>query len=225
MSSDANIAAIFDMDHTLLSDSSARAFFRYLQRTGQLAHYLRRRDLVTMLAGSLLYRFGLLDASWLLRHAGRASAGQDVEKLWAISRQWFDADVIPLITEPARACLLWHQSQGHIPIICSGSSQFAVGLVAEHLGIEEWIATEWLVKDGRITGELRHPLTYGIGKVHWVEAWAQKRNVDLRASYFYTDHISDRPLLEKVAHPIAVNPDRRLARIALQNRWEILHWA
>ncbi len=222
---DHHIAAIFDMDHTLLSDSSARVFFNYLRRTRRLRNYMRRRDLVKLMAASLLYKLGFLDGSWLLINAGRAGAGHDVEQLWSLSRHWFDEDVIPLIHPAAREKLLWHRQQGHIPIICSGSSQFAVGLVAEHLGIEEWISTEWLVVDGRITGELRQPLAYGPGKVFWIEEWASRRHVDLKASYFYTDHISDKPLLDKVAYPIAVNPDRKLAQVAIQHNWEVLYWS
>lgn len=220
-----SIAAIFDMDYTLLTDSSARMFFGYLQRTGQLQNYFRRRDLVKFLGASLLYKLGLLDPTWLLVYAGRASAGHNVEPLWALSRLWFADGAINFICGQAEERLRWHQAQGHIPIICSGSSQFAVHLVAEHLGVEEWIATEWIVNDGCLTGELRQPLTYGMGKVYWMEQWASQRGIDLSRSYFYTDHISDRPLLERVAHPIAVNPDRRLAQIARRQSWEILRWS
>jgi HAD superfamily hydrolase (TIGR01490 family) len=225
MTSQHPVAAIFDMDYTLLSDSSGRLFFRYLHRTGRLHHFFRRRDLAKFLGASFLYKLGLLDPTWLLINAGRASAGQDVEHLWEISRLWFSDDVIDFISSGARERLQWHQAQGHIPIICSGSSQFAVHLVAEHLGVEEWISTEWVVHNGYLTGELRQPLTYGMGKVYWMEQWADQRGVDLRRSYFYTDHISDRPLLERVAYPVAVNPDRQLAQIARRRAWEVLHWA
>jgi HAD superfamily hydrolase (TIGR01490 family) len=225
MASQQQVAAIFDMDYTLLSDSSARMFFGYLYRTGQIYNYFRRRDLAKFLGASFLYKLGLLDPTWLLINAGRLSAGQNVDHLWEISRLWFSDGVIDFISSRARERLQWHQAQGHIPIICSGSSQFVVHLVAEHLGVEEWIATEWVVHNGLLTGELRQPLTYGMGKVYWMEQWAERRGIDLSQSYFYTDHVSDRPLLERVAYPIAVNPDRRLAQIARRQAWEILHWA
>lgn len=57
-----------------------------------------------------------------------------------------------------------------------------------------------------------------------MERWAEANRVDLASSYFYTDHISDRPLLERVAHPVAVNPDPQLTRLARQLNWEILTW-
>ena len=57
-----------------------------------------------------------------------------------------------------------------------------------------------------------------------MERWAETNRVDLAGSYFYTDHISDRPLLERVAHPVAVNPDPKLTRLAQAQDWEILAW-
>jgi putative phosphoserine phosphatase / 1-acylglycerol-3-phosphate O-acyltransferase len=218
------VAAIFDMDYTLLKDSSGRTFIEYLYRTGQFYNYFRRRDLLTFTGAGLLYKLGLLDPTWLLVAAGRASAGRCVNNLWDLSRKWFTEKVVHLISEAGQERLKWHRDQGHIPVICSGSSQFAVHLLAEYLEIEEWICTEWLIQDGLMTGELRQPLTYGAGKVYWMEHWANHSGVDLGASYFYTDHISDRPLLERVAHPVAVNPDRRLARIARQRTWEVMYW-
>jgi phosphoserine phosphatase len=65
------------------------------------------------------------------------------------------------------------------------------------------------------------PVCYGQGKVVWAERFAAEWDVDLAASYFYTDSISDLPLLERVGHPIAVNPDTRLRRLARARRWPV----
>jgi len=218
------IAAIFDMDYTLIRESSARTFFQYLYRTGEFYDYFRRRDLFKLIGAGLLYKLGMLDPTWLLVAAGRASAGKNVNNLWELSRRWFAEGMIHLISPAGLERLHWHREQGHIPIICSGSSQFAVHLLAEHLKIEDWICTEWLIQDGMTTGELRQPFAYGAGKVYWMEHWSKRMGVNLDACYFYTDHISDRPLLERVAHPVAVNPDRRLARMARQRTWEVIYW-
>ena len=83
------------------------------------------------------------------------------------------------------------------------------------MGIEA-IWTEWLSADGALTGLVREPITYGEGKVYWTERWAAEHNVDLSQSYFYSDHLSDVPLLELVGHPVAVNPTRQLTRYALE---------
>lgn len=218
------IAAIFDMDDTLLNGSSGRMLFSWLREKGMLNGYFRRRDIPQVVLAALLYKLHLLDPTWLILRMGRAATGADAGELWAISRRWFDEMLIPAINPQGVERLDWHRAQGHTPIICSGSSQFAVELMAEHLGIAHTVCTEWLIEEGRLTGELRQPLVYAQGKVYWMERWASGLNFDLSASYFYTDHISDRPLLERVAHPVAVDPDPQLARLARRQGWQVMCW-
>ncbi len=218
------IAAIFDMDDTLLNGSSGRMLFNWLREKQMLNRYFRRRDIPQVILAALLYKLHLLDPTWLILRMGRSAAGTDAGEMWAISRRWFREMLVPAINPEGVKRLKWHRAQGHLPVICSGSSQFAVDLMAQHLGIQQTICTEWLIADGRLTGELRQPLVYGEGKVYWMERWAEANRVDLASSYFYTDHISDRPLLERVAHPVAVNPDPKLARFAQSRNWEIVAW-
>jgi len=218
------IAAIFDMDDTLLNGSSGRMLLAWLHEKGMLNRYFRRRDIPQVIAAALLYKLHLLDPTWLILRMGRSAAGTDAEEMWAISRCWFDEMLLPAVNGEGVKRLVWHQAQGHLPVICSGSSPFAVDLLAAHLGIGETVCTEWLIEGGRLTGELRQPLVYGRGKVHWMEGWAAAKGVELGSSYFYTDHISDQPLLERVAHPVAVNPDPKLARLARRRGWEVLDW-
>jgi phosphoserine phosphatase len=72
-----------------------------------------------------------------------------------------------------------------------------------------------------LTGQVVPPVCYGTGKVVWAERFAEEHGVDLSASYFYTDSITDLPLLERVAHPVAVNPDPRLRRLAQKRGWPV----
>lgn len=218
------VAAIFDMDDTLLNGSSGRMLFTWLREKNMLNGYFRRRDIPQVVLAALLYKLHLLDPTWLILRMGRAATGANAEELWAISRRWFDEMLVPAINQSGVERLTWHRAQGHLPVICSGSSQFAVELMAAHLEIEHTICTEWLIDGGRLTGELRQPLVYAQGKVHWMERWADRMGIDLAASYFYTDHISDRPLLERVAHPVAVNPDPKLARLAERRGWQTMRW-
>lgn len=218
------VAAIFDMDDTLLVGSSGRMLFTWLREKGMLNRYFRRRDIPQVALAAVLYKLHLLDPSWFLLRMGRAAAGADAAEMWTVSRRWFREMLVPAINPKGVKRLKWHTAQGHLPVICSGSSQFAVELVAQHLSIKQSVCTEWLIENGKLTGELRQPLAIGQGKVHWMERWAGENGVDLSRSYFYTDHISDRPLLERVAHPVAVNPDPKLARLAARRGWDVLTW-
>jgi phosphoserine phosphatase len=94
--------------------------------------------------------------------------------------------------------------------------------MAAYLGIDgQYVCTHLESREGRLTGEVIPPVCYGQGKVVWAERFATEEEVDLSASYFYTDSISDLPLLERIGQPVAVNPDPRLRRVALNRGWPI----
>jgi len=78
------------------------------------------------------------------------------------------------------------------------------------------------VRDGRFTGEAVRPVCYGAGKIYWAERFATAQGVDLGRSYFYTDSITDLPVLERVGEPRIVNPDPRLRRVAARRGWPVL---
>jgi phosphoserine phosphatase len=67
-------------------------------------------------------------------------------------------------------------------------------------------------------------IAYGDGKYLVAKKWADRNGVDLRACYFYSDSMSDGWLLEKVGHPVVINPDPRLRKHAEAKGWEIRDW-
>jgi phosphoserine phosphatase len=77
---------------------------------------------------------------------------------------------------------------------------------------------------GRFTGLPLPPLCYGEGKVERAERLAREIGFRLEEATFYSDSISDLPLLERVAVPVCVNPDPRLRRAASRRRWRIERW-
>jgi HAD superfamily hydrolase (TIGR01490 family) len=220
----AKIAAIFDLDDTLLNGSSGRLFFSYLRRKGLYPRFFRLRNAMPVIAAFLLYHLGQADVTQTMQRSAMVARGIKVDELWEVVGHWFEDVLVHAITQGGRDCIAWHREQGHVLAICSASSQFAVQPVADHLGIEHAIYTEWLSHEGRLTGQVREPIVYGAGKVHWASRWAAKQGVALAESYFYSDHISDEPLLEVVASPVAVNPEPRLARLARSRNWPILDW-
>jgi phosphoserine phosphatase len=76
------IAAIFDMDDTLLNGSSGRMLFSWLREKKMLNRYFRRRDIPQVAMAGLLYKLHLLDPTWFLLRMGRAAAGADAPEMW-----------------------------------------------------------------------------------------------------------------------------------------------
>lgn len=170
----------------------------------------------------ILSRLGLLDMQNLIPRMVVDATGDSEEELRTTSDRWFAADVAPHVTEVGRQRVAEHRSRGHVVAIVSGSTQYAVGPMAAHLDIPgQYVCTHLESRDGHLTGNVVPPVCYGPGKVVWAERFAAEHDVDLSASYFYTDSITDLPLLERVAHPVAVNPDPRLRRLAQKRGWPI----
>lgn len=210
------IAALFDMDRTLLDTSSGVLYTRYLYRNGLIG----RRDLARVLWWGLLTRLGALDMYRMIPRLLADAAGDDEQEMRDLCDQWFVQDVRGHLTERGQQRLRDHQAQGHVVAIVSGSTQYVVRPLAEHLGIPgNYVCTHLESRNGRLTGHVRPPVCYGPGKVVWAERFAAEHDVDLSISYFYTDSISDLPLLERVGHPVAVNPDLRLRRLAQVRGW------
>jgi hypothetical protein len=62
---------------------------------------------------------------------------------------------------------------------------------------------------------------YGEYKAEAMRALAEREGIDLAESYAYSDSYTDLPMLEAVGHPVAVNPDRVLAKFAREHEYEI----
>ena len=179
-----SIAAIFDLDNTLLNDASGRLFFQYLRRSGEFSHFFRLRNVWTVASAALLLRLGIFDLTQAMRRSAAVAAGTGLDEMDTVVRRWFEEMVVHHISVAGRERLDWHRMQEHIPVICSGASQFSVLPVARYLGIEHNVHTEWLSKDGYLTGDIRQPIVYGAGKVYWMQKWAAEHKVNLAQSYW-----------------------------------------
>jgi HAD superfamily hydrolase (TIGR01490 family) len=139
-------------------------------------------------------------------------------------RGWVEQEVLPLVVPGARGQIERHRAEGHILAILSTSPTYVTRPLAEALGIEEVISTQFEVENGEFTGRLVGPACVGQGKVHWAEDLVTRREVDLAASWFYTDSYTDLPMLERVGNRVVVNPDPRLRRTAKRRGWPVQDW-
>ena len=118
-----------------------------------------------------------------------------------------------------------HQDAGRATFIVSAAGNGVVASLAQVLGMEGGIGTRYEVDgEGNFTGRFDGPFVYGSGKVEAMQAFAAEHDVDLSASYAYSDSLSDLPMLRAVGHPVAVNPDPQLTEIARQEGWQTMRF-
>jgi len=134
------------------------------------------------------------------------------------------AGVLPRLY-PQMLEIAWgHQDEGRPVFIVTAASQDTAEMIAHVLGFDGGLGTPLEVVDGHYTGRLGGPFAYRDGKPELMRALAAERGIDLGSSYAYSDSESDLPMLRAVGHPVAVNPDGRLAAVARAEGWAIMRF-
>jgi HAD superfamily hydrolase (TIGR01490 family) len=212
------VAALFDVDGTLIAGNSARLYMRHLRRTGQA----RRRDVAWTLYYLLQYKFGLLDVNAALSESMRFVLGKPERALRDDCASWYESDIRPFVYPQMADLVAAHRRAGHLVAIVTSATRYLAEPLGAELGIQHFLVTRLVERDGVFTGEVVRPLCYGDGKVHWARELAAQEGFELGASYFYTDSITDLPLLERVGHPRVVCPDVPLRRLAQRRGWPVV---
>lgn len=215
----ARTAAFFDLDKTIIATSSAYAFGREFLYNGLISP----AEALQLSLAKASYMFSGLSSEGMDTTRDQLTAmvtGWSVDEVRSIARETMHHVVTPSIYAEARELIRAHRAAGRHVVIVSASAAVLVDIIAEELGVEHVITTELAEEDGCFTGEV---LFYckGQNKAAALERTAAAEDIDLRASYAYSDSATDIPMLEKVSHPVAVNPDRQLKRHALAHEWEI----
>ncbi len=213
-------AAFFDLDKTVIAKASIVAFGRPLRAEGMID----RKLLLQAIWGHLLFKtFGADEAKMMKirEQALRITTGWDQAAVRRIVRDALTDVIDPIIYDEALGLIREHQAAGRKVFIVSASPEEIVAPLAGYLGVDEAIATRAEIDgDGRYTGRVEF-YAYGPYKADAMREAAERDGIDLGASYAYSDSATDLPMLEAVGHPVAVNPDRELARLARARGWEI----
>jgi HAD superfamily hydrolase (TIGR01490 family) len=213
----ARIGAFFDVDKTLLSENSGTLYLRALYDRGEVDW----KTVASNLGSYLQYKLNLLDIERWTKRTMTQFRGRSEPELRREAALWFEEYVLPVIYPDGVEAVRRHQKEGHIVAIVSGATRFVVEPLAEHLEVRHMMYTHLEVNDGWFTGRVIDPICFGEGKVYWLQQFIEQEGIDLARSHFYTDSITDLPLLELVGHPHVVNPDPLLYREAVRRRWHV----
>ena len=211
------IGAFFDMDKTLLSENSASLYMRYRYDRGEIDNV----ELLKGIGAYLQYKVGLLDIRSWTKTMMLQFKGQRAVDLEAEARAWVAEAVVGTVYPEADRIVREHRERGHVVAIVSGATRFVAQPIAEHLGIEHLLYTRLEEEDGVFTGRVIEPICFEEGKIYWLQQFIEEHRIDLAKSWFYTDSITDVPLMDIVGHPVATNPDPLLYRTAVRRRWPV----
>lgn len=213
-------AAFFDMDRTLLRCNSGTMWVKWLRRRGELSRYWQLRALGWIAQ----YKLAILDMESVTARVIADMKGDDEGEMRRKALEFFETEVRQHVSPIGLQALERHRREGHVVAILSTSTPYVTEPLAKHLGIEHVLCTRLGVADGKFDGTHVKPACYGAGKVFWAEKFAADNQVDLAASYFYTDSYTDLPMLQRVGIARVVNPDTRLRRYARRAGWMMEEW-
>lgn len=214
---------LFDLDHTLLAGDSDVLWCEFLIARGILDRENFAARNATM---DRDYRAGTVSARafsefYVSTLAGRSAAG------WQPEREAFLREaIVPRLSRAARNLVRERQHDSALVVLTTATNRCITELTAVELGIEHLIATECeLDAAGRFTGRPTGTLNMREGKVERLHAWLAGRGQRLAdfESWAYSDSTNDLPLLGAVDKAHAVHPDARLATIARDQGWPVLH--
>ena len=213
--------AFFDLDKTLLSANSGSLWIKYELRGRQIGVRQAAKGAFWLVG----YHLGYTDIQPVLRDAIRTLRDKREVDIRARTEHFWDTEIRSLMRPGARPALKRHRDVGDRLVLLTTSSNYLSDPVKRELGLDDYLCNRFEVRpDGCFTGEPAGTLCYGEGKLTLARAYAAARGVELRDCTFYTDSVSDLPVLEAVGRPVAVHPDPRLRRLARTRGWAIEDW-
>ena len=211
---------LFDLDNTLLAGDSDFEWAQFLIGQGVLDREIyeaRNQEFYDH------YKAGTLDILEFLDFQLKPLSRHPRTVLDAWHREFMARKIMPMIRDSARALVERHR--GDVQVVITATNSFVTAPIAREFGIEHLIATEPEQRDGEFTGRVAGVPCFREGKVARLESWLAQQNRTMASfdeSRFYSDSLNDLPLLSRVTHPVAVDPDATLRAHAANHGWPII---
>ncbi len=212
------VLTVFDLDHTLIGGDSDSLWVEFLASKGHLDQdFLDRnadyyRD----------YLEGNLDMQAFLAFQLQYLSRIPLNELKSLRREFLKDCIRPIVLPRAQSLVRQHEEQGHETVIITATNRFVTEPIAELFGIQDLIAVDLEMVEGRPTGRPLGIPSFREGKVKRLREWLRSRQWLPNNIWFYSDSHNDLPLLSEVDHPVAVDPDPRLRKEAAARGWPVI---
>ncbi|MCI0399865.1 MAG: HAD-IB family hydrolase [Gammaproteobacteria bacterium] len=208
--------ALFDLDNTLIGGDSDLLWGQYLAEHGYVDAPSHEREHKRFYDE---YLAGTVDIHAFLRFQLRELAENPFETVNRWRSNFIREKIEPIVLPKAQRLLDEHRAQGHILVIITATNRFITEPIAKVFGVRHLIASEPEMINGQYTGRILGTPPFAEGKVTCLNEWLEHQGLDFADSWFYSDSHNDLPLLKRVTHPVAVDPDDSLAAEALKRGW------
>jgi HAD superfamily hydrolase (TIGR01490 family) len=209
--------AIFDLDGTLLNGDSDYTWGQFLVEKGLVDTQVYKEANDKFFKQ---YQSGTLDIYEYLAFSLAPLTQFSKTELTTLHQTFMQEKIQPMMQAKANALVKQHKDQGHFLLMITATNQFVTGPIGEALGMDHIIAPVPEIVNDHYTGKVIGIPSFQEGKVTRLNAWLAETGHSMENSYFYSDSRNDLPLLELVAHPVAVDADETLTNIAQERGWQ-----
>ncbi|KRO77495.1 MAG: phosphoserine phosphatase, partial [Methylophilales bacterium BACL14 MAG-120910-bin43] len=202
--------AIFDLDNTLLKGDSDYNWALFLIKKGLIEKEAFEKKNEQFFQD---YQAGNLDVYEYCGFQFGVLKNNKRDVIEALRDQYLDEVILPMIPKKAYELVESHRQKGDRLLIITATNSFITKPIGKIFGIPDLIGTDPEEIDGKFTGKIAGMPSFQEGKIQRLEAWLGLQGLTLKSfekTFFYSDSRNDIPLLERVTHPVATNPDAAL---------------
>ena len=211
--------ALFDLDNTLIAGDSDYLWGCFLVEQGIVDGKLYESENQRFYD---LYKIGKLDIHEFHDFQLKPLAQHSMETLEQWRSRYIEEKITPVLLTKAEALIEQHRQQQDTLVVITATNRFITGPIAELYNIQHLLATEPEIINGRYSGAITGVPCFQAGKVEQLESWLETNRLTLDDSWFYSDSHNDLPLLNRVSHPVAVDPDEILKQHAEEHGWPVI---
>lgn len=212
--------AFFDLDRTLIREISGKAIVRMAWKKGLIS----LPELAKAFYLYLLYKLRLRNPLNVIDDMVGWVKGRSESEMEELCVLVLSEVLLPSVFREARHEINIHKDNNATVIILSSALDYICSAMSESLGMDGYLCSSLETKEGLLTGKPEGRICYGEEKLHRLTGYCAANNIYQSDLWYYSDSISDLPVLSYVGNPVCVNPDRELKKEAMKRGWKILLW-
>jgi len=213
--------AIFDLDKTLIGGDSDFLWGEFLSEIGAVdadTYQIKNQYFFDQ------YALGKLNINEYLEFCLEPLSLNSRTTLNEWHQRFMQAKIEQILLPKAQAIIDKHKAQGDTILVITATNSFVTGPIVKRYGIDNLLATNPEVKNGKFTGKVEGEPCFQKGKIAHLDRWLEQTGEDMTGSYFYSDSHNDLPMLELVDNPVVVHGDETLKKVAKERGWPSLDW-
>jgi HAD superfamily hydrolase (TIGR01490 family) len=215
-----NYVVFFDLDQTLADSISGKSLAQEAYRKGLMSNL----NLLNAILNSILFRLKLKNPLKIIDSMVSWVKGIPENVMDEMCKIVFRETILPSIYNEARTEISIHKAENAKVVILSSALKGVCLEMAKELSFDDVICSSLEAEKGIMTGRPVGHICFGEEKAVRLKEYCRNNGFTASEAWYYGDSLSDIPPLRAAGHPVCINPEKRLKRVAVRNGWKILSW-